>query len=72
MPGQQVLDEFAYLHELIEARRLGDESGYPQIHEPGPVSLGLGRAPCAHRNPDQVFGVSYFAQDVFATVPREV
>jgi hypothetical protein len=39
--GQQVLDEFANLQELIQPCRLGDELRYPEIHEPTPVSPGL-------------------------------
>ncbi len=39
--GQQVLDEFANLQELIQPCRLGDELRYPEIREPTPVSPGL-------------------------------
>lgn len=32
-PGQEVLDYFADLHELIQTQRLGDESRDTQLHK---------------------------------------
>src|SRR5471030_1063944 len=68
----QVLDDFADLHKLIQARRLGNESGNSEIREQSLVSPGLRRTPHAHWNAGEVFGASDLTQQVFAGVLRQI
>ena len=69
---QQILDDLADLHELIQTGRLGDESGNSEVLEQSLVSPGLGRTPHAHWNAGEVSGASDLAQDVFAGILGQV
>src|ERR1017187_3431965 len=71
-PTEQILNGLADLHELIQARRLGDELGNSEVLEQRLVSPGLRRAPHANRDAGQVLGGPNLAQDLFASVLGEV
>jgi len=70
--GQQVLEGFADLQELVQAGGLGDEAGDSDLLEDGLVTAGAGRAPDADGNALEETGASNFAQDLFAGVLGQV
>ena len=70
--GQQILDDFADLHELIQTGRLGDELDHSEVFQQRLVSPGPGRAPHAHGNAAEVPGAANFVQDVFAGIFGQV
>ena len=69
---EQILDNFADLHELIQTGRLGDELGNSEVLEQSLVPPGPGRAPHAHWNAAEVCGASDLAQDVFTGILGQV
>src|ERR1051326_5213324 len=69
---EQILKDFANLHELTQSGRLGDESGYPQGRKLCLVAAGPGGTPNADRNSAEMVGIPDLAQDVLAGILREV
>src|ERR1017187_8463472 len=69
---EQILDDLADLHELIQTGGLGDELGNAEVLEQGLVPPRPGRTPHAHRNAAEVSGAPDLAQDVFAGILGQV
>src|ERR1017187_6330284 len=71
-PCDQILDDYADLHELIQTGRLGDEADNSRILEQRLVSPGPRRTPHANWDADEVFHCPNLARDLFGSVLGEV
>jgi hypothetical protein len=70
--GEQILNNCADFHELIEAGGLVDESANADFLQLSIISPGLGGTPRADRDAGKVGGRSDLVHEVFASVPGKV
>jgi hypothetical protein len=69
---EQILDNCADLHELIQANCLGDEADNSKTLEQRLIPPGPRRTPHANWNADEVFCCPNLSRDLVASVLGEV